>query len=165
MKLELANIREAQKINDLLNVAYRGKKGWTTEANLVDGDRSIISDVKLSIQNSIFLIYKNNTDLVACICLEPKGGEVYIGAFAVHPDYQADGLGKSILKAAETYAINELKATKLIMVVISKRTELIAFYERRGYRRSGINKKYPLHLNVGIPKSNDLIIEELYKNI
>lgn len=164
MKLELANINEAQRINDLLNLAYRGKKGWTTETSLVDGNRSIVSDVEQSIKNSTFLVHKNNAGLVACICLKSKGHEVYIGAFAVHPDHQAKGLGKSILRAAETYAINELKVTKFIMVVLSRRTELIAFYERRGYQRSGINTEYPLHLNVGIPKSNGLIIEQLYKN-
>jgi GNAT superfamily N-acetyltransferase len=164
VKLESANINEAQRINDLLNLAYRGKKGWTTEASLVNGDRSNISDVKLSIENSIFLIYKNNADLLACICLEPKGDEVYIGSFAVHPDHQAEGLGKLILKAAETYAINELNATKFIMVVLSRRTELITFYERRGYQRSGVNKEYPLHLNVGTPKISGLTIEQLYKN-
>ena len=164
MKLELATIDEAERINDLLNLAYRGKKGWTTEANLVNGNRSTVSDVKLSIENSIFLIYKSNTDVVACICLEKDADEVYIGAFAVHPDRQAEGLGKSILMEAEIYAINTLKAKKLVMVVLSQRTELIAFYERRGYQRLGIKKEYPLHLNVGTPKSKYLSIEQLYKN-
>jgi ribosomal protein S18 acetylase RimI-like enzyme len=164
VKLELANINEAQRINDLLNLAYRGNKGWTTEVSLVNGDRSNISDVKLSIENSIFLVYKNNADLVACICLEPKGNEIYIGSFAVHPDHQAQGLGKLILRAAEAYAINELNPTKFVMVVLSSRTELIAFYERRGYQRTGLNKGYPLHLNVGTPKINGLTIEQLCKD-
>jgi len=164
VKLELANINEAQKINDLLNLAYRGDKGWTTENSLVDGDRSITSDIKLSIENSIFLIYKQKGDLVACICLETKDDKVYIGSFAVHPDYQAGGLGKSILNTAEKYAINELKAKEFIMVVLSKRTELIAFYERRGYHRTGVKQEYPLHLNVGTPKSGGLTIVQLSKN-
>ncbi len=164
VKLELAKIHEAQRINDLLNLAYRGKSGWTTESTLVDGDRSNTSDVKLSIENAIFLIYKNNDDLVACICLEPKGNEVYIGSFAVHPDHQTKDLGKRILNAAELYAINKLNSKKFIMGVISKRTELIAFYERRGYQRSGLNKEYPSNLNVGIPKVSGLTIEQLYKN-
>ena len=164
MKLELANINEAQRINELLNLAYRGEKGWTTENSLVSGDRSTTADVKLSIENSTFLIYKKNSDLVACICLEAKGHEVYIGSFAVHPDYQAAGLGKTILNAAEKYSINELKAKKFVMVVLSKRIELISFYERRGYQKTGINKEYPLHLNVGIPKSSGLTIEQLCKN-
>ena len=164
VKLELANINEAQIINELLNLAYRGEKGWTTENSLVSGDRSTISDIKLSIENSIFLIYKKNSDLVACICLEAKDHEVYIGSFAVHPDYQAGGLGKSILRAAEKYSIDELEAKKFIMVVLSKRIELISFYERRGYQKTGINKEYPLHLNVGTPKSSGLTIVQLYKN-
>lgn len=164
MKLELANITEAKEINDLLNLAYRGDKGWTTENSLVDGDRSTTSDIKLSIENSIFLIYKKDGNLVSCICLETKDHEAYIGSFAVHPDHQAGGLGKSILDTAEKYAIDELKATKLILVVLSKRTELIAFYERRGYYLTGVNKEYPLHLNVGTPKKSGLTIVQLCKN-
>ena len=165
MKLELANISEAQGINDLLNFAYRGEKGWTTEVSLVEGDRSNISDITLAIENSVFLIHKNNSDLMACICLESTGNDVYIGSFAVHPDHQATGLGKSVLEAAEAYANNELNAKKIIMVVLSLRTELIAFYERRGYKRSGVFKEYPSHLKVGTPKRNDLTIEQLHKNL
>ena len=164
VELKLANINEAQEINDLLNLAYRGEKGWTTENSLVDGDRSTTSDIQLNIENSIFLTYKKGGDLVACICLDEANQQVYIGSFAVHPDYQASGLGKSILSAAEKYAINELNATSFIMTVLSKRTELIAFYERRGYKKTGVNEEYPLHLNVGTPKSRDLTIEQLCKN-
>lgn len=164
MKLELADINEAQDINNLLNLAYRGKQGWTTESSLVDGDRSVASDVEACIESSIFLTYKKEGILVSCICLEPKGCEVYIGSFAVHPEYQACGLRASVLSAAEYYAINEFKATKFIMVVLSARTELISFYERRGYQSTGICKEYPLHLNVGTPKSSDLTIVQLCKN-
>lgn len=164
MELELANIDQAQEISDLINLAYRGDKGWTTENGLVDGDRSTTTDIKLSIKNSTFLIYKHDAKLVACICLEAKDHEVYIGSFAVHPDHQAEGLGKLVLDSAEKYAVNELGAKNFIMVVLSKRIELITFYERRGYRRTGIDKEYPLHLNVGTPRSSDLTVIQLCKN-
>jgi ribosomal protein S18 acetylase RimI-like enzyme len=164
MKLELANVSQSQEINDLLNMAYRGDQGWTTESSLVDGDRSITSDIKLAIKNSVFLIHKKADDVVACICLEIKGHEVFIVSFAVHPNYQTVGLGKLILHAAEQYAVNTLSATKFIMVVLSMRTELISFYERRGYQQIGINEKYPSHLNIGMPKSDGLTIEQLCKD-
>jgi ribosomal protein S18 acetylase RimI-like enzyme len=164
MKLELANINEAQDINDLLNLAYRGEQGWTTESSLVDGDRSVVSDVEACIESSIFLTYKKEGILFSCICLKPKDSEVYLGSFAVHPEYQACGLGTSVLNAAEHYAVSKLKATKFIMVVLSVRAELIAFYERRGYQSTGIHKEYPLHLNVGTPKSRGLTIVQLFKN-
>jgi hypothetical protein len=49
------------------------------------------------------------------------------------------------------------------MVVISQREELISFYERRGYRRTGEIAEYPLHLNVGVPRAEGLTIEYLEK--
>ncbi len=49
------------------------------------------------------------------------------------------------------------------MVVVSQRTELIAYYERRGYTRTGKTKEYPTHLNVGVPLKSDLTVEYLEK--
>lgn len=163
MKLEQANENDAPAINALLNIAYRGEKGWSTEIALVDGERSQVSDVQVAIKQSIFLIYKEEEQLIGCICLEPKGNDVYLGQFAVHPDHQAKGLGDLLLKSAETYARDTLKSQQFILSVLSKRLELIAFYERRGYQKSGVSMAFPLHLNVGIPKMDDLIIEQFCK--
>lgn len=165
MKLEMANADEAHQISELLNLAYRGTQGWTTENDLVDGDRSTIQDVKIAIESSMFLTYKIEHNLIACICLEEKDNEVYIGSFAVHPAHQADGLGKYILNKAESYAMSKLTVTKFTMVVLSERTELISFYERRGYKKTGLCKEYPKHLNVGKPKQHDLTIQLLCKNV
>ena len=62
------------------------------------------------------------------------------------------------------FAKNILKVTKFIMVVVSQREELIAFYERRGYKKTGEILEYPVHLNVGIPAVAGLTIEYLEKN-
>ena len=165
LQLELASRNESEEINHLLNLAYRGKKGWTTENSLVDGDRSTVSDVVLAIESSIFLVHKQVNKIVSCVCLKPKGREIYIGSFAVHPDYQNCGLGDSVLNEAEHYALNKLNAKTFIMDVLSERKELIAYYERRGYQCVGDSKEYPLHLNVGIPKKVDLSIIQMCKNV
>ena len=165
MKLTPANINNAKEINTLLNLSYRGEKGWTTENNLVSGDRATLEEVQLSISNYLFLIYKNAEVIIACICLEEKGRDIYIGSFAVHPEHQSHGLGSAVLSAAEHYAITKLKAKKLTMFVLSERTELISFYQRRDYKLSGINKEYPVHLNIGIPKYTGLTIVQLHKNV
>jgi len=69
------------------------------------------------------------------------------------------------LHQAESYASTKLNAKKYIMVVVSQRTELIAYYERRGYIRTGDIQKYPNHLNVGVPLVDGLTIEYLEKNV
>ena len=50
------------------------------------------------------------------------------------------------------------------MTVIDIRDELITFYERRGYRRTGIKKPFPYgDERYGIPKRDDLRFEILEK--
>ena len=50
------------------------------------------------------------------------------------------------------------------MTVIDIRDELIAFYERRGYRRTGIKKPFPYgDARFGLPKRDDLRFEVLEK--
>ncbi len=74
------------------------------------------------------------------------------------------GIGKKILELAENYASKELGVTEFVMVVISQRKELIEFYERRGYKRTGEINEYPAHLNVGVPSVKGLTIEYIEKH-
>lgn len=167
MKLEIANVSDASDICNLLNIAYRGEVGWTTESKLVKGSRADVNDIRLAITSecSRFLVYKKAGILVACICIEKFGDSVYIGSFAVDPEHQELGLGKQILDFAEQYANSEFRPDKYVMVVLSSRSELISYYERRGYKRSGVVKEYPRHLNVGTPMLDNLTIEELCKYV
>lgn len=166
MKLVLAQKKDTEQINTLLNVAYRGKQGWTTEYGILAGDRSCIDDIESLINDkkARFLIYKKAGQLVACVCLEKQASDVSIGSFAVNPSYQSKGLGKMVLAAAEEYAVEKLGAAHFIMVVLSCRTVLIAYYERRGYQRTGIYKEFPVHLKVGIPQVEDVRMEVLKKS-
>jgi len=167
MELQLAGLKDAEEINDLLNLAYRGEQGWTNENGLVSGQRSVIDDVESTIKDerSQFLIYRDKTQLVACICLEPKGDDIYLGSFAVHPQRQSTGIGTAVLNTAEEYATDKFTVKKFVMVVLSERADLISFYARRGYQRNDIKSDYPVHLNVGTPKHPNLKIEQLIKYV
>ena len=161
-----ASIEDAEKITVLINLSYRGKEGWTKETEIVAGERINLAGVKLLIQkeNSNMFIATIDEALVACVCIEQEGNKAYIGSFAVAPAFQNMGIGKRVLSQAEQIATNQLKAKELIMVVVSQRHELIEYYERRGYRRTGKIEKYPVHLNVGRPILDGLKIEYLTKN-
>ena len=163
----MANINDASDICDLLNLAYRGDYGWTTEKHLVRGNRTTSSDIEAAINthNSSFLTYKINNRLAACICIEKKSNHVYIGSFAVHPHHQSTGLGSTILTLAEQHAISKFNPEMLIMLVLSSRNELISFYERRGYIYSGNIQPFPVHLNVGTPLDPDIRLVELIKRL
>jgi hypothetical protein len=52
------------------------------------------------------------------------------------------------------------------MTVIVQREELIAWYERRGYRRTGSYKPFPYgQERFGIPRREDLRFEVLVKEL
>ena len=161
-----ATIENAEEICNLINTAYRGEKGWTKETNIVSGKRTNIEDVKslLKNENSHLMMAIENTRIIACICVDRNENQAYIGSLAVEPTFQNSGIGKKVLNLAEEYAINKLGSKELVMVVISQRSELISFYERRGYKRTGEIEDYPVHLNVGTPVLEGLTIEYLKKN-
>ncbi|WP_262437612.1 hypothetical protein [Acinetobacter ursingii] len=49
------------------------------------------------------------------------------------------------------------------MSVLSARTELLAFYQRRGYQLTTQVEDYPIHANVGQPLLKDLTVLHLIK--
>ncbi len=158
MNLELAQKEHISEVRKLINLAYRGEQGWTNERNFISGDRTSDTDIERAIskKDSHFLIYEAEGCIIASVCVEIKGYEAIISLLAVHPDYQAQGLGTKILLFAENHSAAVHGSTLYTMTVLSIRHELIAFYERRGYKRNGSIKDFPLHQNVGIPKVSNL---------
>jgi ribosomal protein S18 acetylase RimI-like enzyme len=67
----------------------------------------------------------------------------YFGMFATDPSIRAAGLGKEVLAEAEASARRVWGASSMVMTVISVRTALIAWYERRGYRLTGGRAPFP----------------------
>lgn len=165
--LDIAVSTDVKSIFTLVNDAYRGDVGWTRETHLISGNRVTMDDIESIMANPTahLLIAKNRQQIIGCICIQHTDDAAYIGMFAVHPTYQAKGLGKSILRLAEEFASTQLGVKKYIMVVVSQRIELITYYERRGYLRTGSVEEYPLHLNVGVPVVNGLTVEYLEKYV
>ncbi|MDH6132125.1 ribosomal protein S18 acetylase RimI-like enzyme [Kitasatospora sp. MAA4] len=153
----------------LVESAYRGeasKVGWTTEAHLLDGQRTdpeAVSEL-LARPHSRVLLAERAGELLACCQLERRGERAYFGMFSVRPDRQGGGLGRAVLAEAERFAREEWQAAELEMTVIVQRSELIAWYERRGFRRTGVLSPFPYgEERFGVPKRPDLAFETLVK--
>ena len=156
----------------LVESAYRGdvsRSGWTTEADFLDGQRvdvAGVTDIIVKPGSVVLLAERSDGDLLACCHIEKQAGACYFGMFSVRPGLQGSGIGRRMLAEAERFARDEWKSIKMEMTVISIRDELIAWYERRGYRRTGIFKPFPYgDARFGIPKRDDLRFELLEKRL
>jgi ribosomal protein S18 acetylase RimI-like enzyme len=152
-----ATIDDIPELAELINSGYRGKasrKGWTTEADLIDGElRTDEADLKelLIKAGSMFLKFTVDGKILGCVYLQKQAGKMYLGMLTVSPAAQASGIGKEILSASEKFARQE-GCDSIIMNVISIRHELIEWYERRGYMQTGKTNPFPTETKFGTPR-------------
>ena len=169
-----AELVDAEAVAKLVNAAYRGEtscKGWTTEADILDGLRTTTSEVGKIIKskNAFMLIGVFKDEIVATICCEWQElafkDTVHFGMIAVKPSLQNKGYGKALIKAAEAICLREWRVVGFHMAVISIRHELIAFYERLGYVRTGEFKDFTENSTLWQPKVDGLNLQYLAKLI
>ncbi|MBF9221723.1 GNAT family N-acetyltransferase [Hymenobacter ruricola] len=157
MLLAFATSADIPRLTALVNRAYRGdasRQGWTTEAHLLDGQRIDAAGMAemLAVPGAAMLLcLAENGELLGSFYAHATGPQVYLGMLAVDPEKQARGVGKFLLKAAEDYG-RQHGCTTSKMTVISVRTELLAYYERQGYRRTGATEPFPTDPRYGIPR-------------
>ena len=164
-----ATLTDIPALIALVTSAYRGdtsKQGWTTEADLLDGQRIDAEALRHDIErtDSRILLALENGEVLACAHVAIEDGTGYFGMFAVSPDQQGSGVGKRMMAEAERLVREDWGLPGMRMTVIDIRDELIAFYERRGYARTGRKKPFPYgDERFGIPKRDDLRFEILEK--
>ena len=164
-----ATLADIDAIVALVTSAYRGdasRAGWTTEADLLDGNRidPEVLRADLARPRSRVLLVEADDGLHACAHVADEDGAGYFGMFAVRPGLQGGGLGKRLLAECERIVGDEWGLPVMRMTVIDVRDELIAFYQRRGYRRTGQFKPFPYgDARFGQPKRDDLRFEVLEK--
>ena len=167
-----AELVDAEAVAQLINSAYRGessRKGWTTEADILDGLRTTTTEIGKIIKrkDAFMLIGVLNDEIIATMCCEWQElagrDTVHFGMIAVKPTRQNKGHGKSLIKAAEAITVREWRVAGFHMAVISIRHELIAFYERLGYIKTGEFKDFPENSALWQPKVEGLNLQYLAK--
>ena len=164
-----AGVGDIEAIVALVTSAYRGESsraGWTTEADLLEGPRIDAGVLRGDIERegSRVLLAERDGRLLACAHVARDGDAGYFGMFSVEPGLQGAGIGSRLLAECERIAAGEWQLPRMRMTVIDVRDALIAYYERRGYRRTGIHKPFPYgDERFGIPLRDDLRFEVLEK--
>jgi GNAT superfamily N-acetyltransferase len=172
LKYRYAAEADVPAVVSLVESAYRGEEslaGWTSEAELIGGQRTdapAVAEIIASPGAHILLAFEDDALLASCELREPgqPGGTAYFGMFAVRPTLQGGGYGRVVLAEAERTARDEFGASGLEMTVIRQRDALIAWYERRGYQRTGEMRPFPYgDERYGLPRVEDLEFAVLLK--
>lgn len=142
---------------ELIETCYRGdiaRKGWTCESDLVGGNRTTKQSLieEITAPGGSYLKYTDEQGkIVGCVYIKLNTQEKYafVGCLCVHPTLQSQGLGKKLMTASEDVA-KQAKCFKLCMKVLTVRNELIAWYEKLGFKYVG--EVIPFPVGCGTPK-------------
>jgi ribosomal protein S18 acetylase RimI-like enzyme len=157
MSILIAEEKDIPSLVALMDNAYRGegsKQGWTSEADLFIGNRRTDEATVTKLINkpgAVFLKHLNEEAVIdGCVFLDKKAAKIYLGMFSVSPSAQGKGIGKKLLAAAEEYA-KEQSCSSIYMTVITVREDLIAWYGKYGYQKTGRVLPFPVDERYGIP--------------
>lgn len=174
MLLEHATEPDYPAIIDLVNAAYRGHgavESWNIESGIIEGTRLTDSLLRQDLSakpDAHFLVHRDpeSRAIIGTVWLERVKEDVwYLGLFTVDPALQKQHLGRALLAAAEDFA-QARGARTMRMGVLNVRYALIAWYERRGYSRTGTAEPYPYGDNrFGTPLRDDLEFVILEKKL
>jgi len=149
--LRLATQADLPALKALVESAYRGdaaRGGWTHEADLLEGERITAEDLAAQLANPAMRVLVREQDdgaLIATVSItDLQDGVAYLGMLAVDPGRQAGGIGRRLIDDAQDWAARDFGTRIMRMTVISDRTELIAYYIRRGYVDTGRTAPFPM---------------------
>jgi ribosomal protein S18 acetylase RimI-like enzyme len=148
-----ATLADLPALHAVIERAYRGdsaRQGWTHEADLVTGTRTDLPSLQAIVADPdqvLLTLFEKRTPL-GCVNVANRGDCVaYLGLLCIEPARQGDGLGRELLAAGEEHAHTVFGAEAIEMTVLEQRGELIAYYERRGWRRTGERRPFPVPLD------------------
>ena len=152
--------------------AYRGdesRKGWTTEAELLDGQRTDPNELEALLAageaQQLWLLERGG-ELLGSMVVKIESAQVaHVGMIAVRPQLQGQGVGRALLDRAERVAQDQ-GCSRLEMTVIGQRTELIAWYKRRGFKQTEERRPFPYgDPRFGLPRRPDLYFVVLERDL
>ncbi len=168
----IAVAADVPSIQPLVHNAYRGDRarvGWTHEADLLDTariDEKALAESVGDASQTILLAERDGV-LIGCVHVTDKGhGLAYLGMLTVDATLQGGGLGRRLIDRAEAMAREQFRAERMEMTVIVQRTELIEWYQRRGYRLTGETRPFPItDPRFGVPRRDDLAFVVLERSL
>jgi ribosomal protein S18 acetylase RimI-like enzyme len=167
----LARPADAGTIVAIINRASNGDggtAGWTDERAIWEGDRTSEAEILalLAAPQSMFVLCLQAGQVAGCAYVRKNGNAAYMGMLAVRPLLQGVGVGKLLIGEAERIG-REVLGCKLMTIGVAThhRPDVAAFYERRGYARTGRIKPFEGSQARRVKKAPDLRAEWMEKNL
>ncbi|KAJ5802298.1 uncharacterized protein N7503_004748 [Penicillium pulvis] len=175
LHFRIATPADAPSIQQLVQSAFRAedsRKDWTADMALGRSFTISVEDVKTTISKpecAILLAFTKDHDLdvlVASIDMTKRANDhARLSMVAVHQDYQQAGIGRRVLAYAEEYSQQEWGATTSELNALSTRQELIAWYLRRGYQKTGEESPFPTEKFPQLALPEDMCFVEMTKHL
>ncbi|KAJ4364380.1 hypothetical protein N0V83_008973 [Neocucurbitaria cava] len=145
----LATEQDAIPLERLINTAFRNDT--TTQVYLsTDHERigvTSVESIKARIDQPDFTVYVATNlagELLAHGSVRKLDESIaWFGMLAVDVIFQHRGLGSQMLAYAEDFARRELGCTRMELNAVNTRVDLIAWYQRKGYREIGVTTPFP----------------------
>jgi ribosomal protein S18 acetylase RimI-like enzyme len=149
-----AELSDLDVLQAVIQRAYRGRSAsasWSHEGELPEGERVSRGDLEalLGAANARLSVAEIAGRLVgSSLVVAVAPGQCEIRLVSVDPSVQGEGVGGQLLRHAEVLAVEAFAASHAVIEVLQHRSRLIAYYERRGYRRTDGSRPYPFQLKV-----------------
>jgi len=170
-RFRMAVARDAAAIVQMVNAANSGDggaTGWTHEVDLFEGMRTDVAEIRdlLATPGSRFVLCVDGGEIIGCAYVRQLGDAACMGPLAVRPLLQSRGVGSALIAECERLARGLWRSPRMVISVItSHRPELTAFYERRGFRRTGRYKEFESMRARKGPKVRGLALEWMEKEL
>jgi ribosomal protein S18 acetylase RimI-like enzyme len=171
LQFRIATLDDATQLQAMVQSAFRAedsRKDWTADMKLGASFRIDVEEITTQITkpDGAILVATDNSTLVASIEVSKRSADLArLSMLAVDEHHQRGGIGRRVLAYAEDYCQRTWGVKKLGLNALSTRRELILWYIRHGYRKTGELTPFPKVHVKELALLDDLYFVELEKDL
>jgi ribosomal protein S18 acetylase RimI-like enzyme len=130
VRIRIAEAADTATMIPMINAAF-------IVEDFIEGTRTDQERMSVLMQKGEFLLAQDDkANLLGSVYLEVSGDRGYLGMLAVDPKRQGEGVGRTLVRAAEDYC-RQRGCTYMKLTVLSLRSPVQFFYRKLGYRETG----------------------------
>ncbi|KAI0136211.1 putative GNAT family acetyltransferase [Xylariales sp. AK1849] len=171
-KFHVATPNNAAQLQKMVQAAFRAEDSrgnWTADMALSAGFRIEVEEVMAMITKpncAILMATDDNGALVASAEVSRRSADLArLSMLAVDQQRQRGSIGRQVLANAEDYCRRTWGVNKMGLNALSTRKELILWYMRCGYRKTGELSPFPHERTTLVPLPDGLCFVELEKDL